>query len=199
MVSTLLQFPSKKFRSGTGAPQLDRGEIDRCNMQALSCMASNRPESERLSQQSLAQAEAIDYVRGIAFARLNLASLVIYHREFDQADALCQPLVELYVPDWVAAQEEFLSLKRMQGNDLGGLVFSQRVLHLLIDDKGMAREAAYAVVQRNALKSWETGEGLRELLRADPENTLGDDDLDRAFDLGWYLRQVDHIYGRFGL
>ena len=88
-------------------------------------------------------------------------------------------------------------LKNM--NDLGGLVFSQRVLHLLIDDKGMAREAAYAVVQRNALKSWETGEGLRELLRADPENTLGDDDLDRAFDLGWYLRQVDHIYGRFGL
>ena len=40
-------------------------------------------------------------------------------------------------------------LKNM--NDLGGLVFSQRVLHLLIDDKGMAREAAYAVVQRNAL------------------------------------------------
>jgi len=88
-------------------------------------------------------------------------------------------------------------LKNM--NDLGGLVFSQRVLHLLIDDKGMAREAAYSVVQRNALQSWETGEGLRELLERDPENPLNAEDLDRAFDLQWYLRQVDHIYARFGL
>ncbi|ULH15661.1 adenylosuccinate lyase [Deinococcus sp. KNUC1210] len=88
-------------------------------------------------------------------------------------------------------------LKNM--NDLGGLVFSQRVLHLLIDDKGMAREAAYAVVQRNALQSWETGEGLRELLSRDPENPLDDSDLDRAFDLQWYLREVDHIFARFGL
>ena len=84
-------------------------------------------------------------------------------------------------------------------NDLGGLVFSQRVLHLLIDEKSMGREAAYAVVQRNALQSWETGEGLRELLQRDPENPLSDLDLDRAFDLQWYLRQVDHIYRRFGL
>ena len=88
-------------------------------------------------------------------------------------------------------------LKNM--NDLGGLVFSQRVLHLLIDERGMAREAAYAVVQRSALQSWETGEGLRELLERDPESPLSANDLDRAFDLQWYLRQVDHIYARFGL
>jgi Cu(I)/Ag(I) efflux system membrane fusion protein len=37
-----------------------------------------------------------------------------------------QPLVELYVPDWVAAQEEFLSVRRMQGADLGGLVDGAR-------------------------------------------------------------------------
>lgn len=84
-------------------------------------------------------------------------------------------------------------------NDLGGLVFSQRVLHLLIDEKGMAREAAYAIVQRNALQSWETGEGLRNLLKADPENPLSEADLDRAFDLDWYLREVDHTFARFGL
>ena len=84
-------------------------------------------------------------------------------------------------------------------NDLGGLVFSQRVLHLLIDEKGLAREAAYAIVQRNALQSWETGEGLRELLRADPENPLSQADLNEAFKLDWYLREVDTIYQRFGL
>ncbi|AOS78026.1 efflux RND transporter periplasmic adaptor subunit [Hydrogenophaga borbori] len=37
-----------------------------------------------------------------------------------------QPLLDLYVPDWVAAQEEFLALKRMQGNDLGSLVDGAR-------------------------------------------------------------------------
>ncbi len=37
-----------------------------------------------------------------------------------------QPLVDLYVPDWVAAQEEFLSLKRMQGQDLGSLIDGAR-------------------------------------------------------------------------
>ncbi|PNY80415.1 adenylosuccinate lyase [Deinococcus koreensis] len=84
-------------------------------------------------------------------------------------------------------------------NDLGGLVFSQRVLHALIDEQGMSREAAYALVQRSALKSWETGEGLRDLLRADPENPLDDAHLDAAFDLQWYLRHVDDIYRRFGL
>ncbi|WP_161881122.1 adenylosuccinate lyase [Deinococcus alpinitundrae] len=84
-------------------------------------------------------------------------------------------------------------------NDLGGLVFSQRVLHLLIDDKQLSREAAYEIVQRNALRSWETGEGLRELLAADPANPLSDTELGEAFDLAWYLREVDHIYRRFGL
>ncbi len=84
-------------------------------------------------------------------------------------------------------------------NDLGGLVFSQRVLHLLIDDKQLAREAAYEIVQRNALRSWETGEGLRELLAADSQNPLSDTELGEAFDLAWYLREVDHIYRRFGL
>ena len=78
-------------------------------------------------------------------------------------------------------------------------MFSQRVLHLLIDEKGLAREAAYAIVQRNALQSWETGEGLRELLRADPENPLSQADLNEAFKLDWYLREVDTIYQRFGL
>lgn len=84
-------------------------------------------------------------------------------------------------------------------NDLGGLVFSQRVLHALIDEKGMMREAAYEIVQRNALKSWESGESLRELLRADEKNPLSEAELDQAFDLQWYLRHIDAIYARFGM
>ena len=54
-------------------------------------------------------------------------------------------------------------------------------------------------MQRNALRSWETGEGLRDLLKADADSPLSDAELDAAFDLGWYLRHVDDIYARFGM
>ena len=81
---------------------------------------------------------------------------------------------------------------------LHGLVYSQRVLHLLID-KGMMREAAYALVQRNSLKSWEDETPLQNLLHADPESPLTEDELREAFDPAWYLRHVDEIYARFGL
>jgi adenylosuccinate lyase len=81
---------------------------------------------------------------------------------------------------------------------LHGLVYSQRVLHGLIE-AGMSREAAYEVVQRASLAALERGEALRELLRADPECRLDDAALDAAFDPAWYLRHVDTIYARFGL
>ncbi|HKI57022.1 MAG TPA: adenylosuccinate lyase [Trueperaceae bacterium] len=81
---------------------------------------------------------------------------------------------------------------------LGGLVYSQRVLHLLID-KGLSREAAYEVVQRNSLRSWETGAHLRGLLAQDPDNLLDDAELASAFDPEWYLRHVDAVFARFGL
>lgn len=81
---------------------------------------------------------------------------------------------------------------------LHGLVYSQRVLHLLID-KGMMREQAYEVVQRNSLQSWQTGTPLKELLESDETNPLTQDELASAFDPNWYLRHIDTIYERFGL
>ena len=80
---------------------------------------------------------------------------------------------------------------------LRGLVYSQRVLHLLID-KGLMREAAYEVVQRNSLESWENEVPLQDLLHADPESPLTKDELAEAFDPAWYLRHVDAVYARFG-
>jgi len=79
-----------------------------------------------------------------------------------------------------------------------GLVYSQRVLGLLIE-AGMERTTAYEVVQRNALKSWAEGLGLRELLEADPACPLKGEALARAFDPSYFLRHVDTIYARFGL
>ncbi|MEJ2290413.1 MAG: adenylosuccinate lyase [Deinococcales bacterium] len=81
---------------------------------------------------------------------------------------------------------------------LHGLIYSQRVLHKLID-RGLSREAAYEVVQRNSLRSWDEGTHLKTLLSEDPDNLLTGAELDDAFDPGWYLRHVDAIYARFGL
>jgi len=79
-----------------------------------------------------------------------------------------------------------------------GLVYSQRVLNALIE-RGLPRQAAYAMVQRNALRSWEEGKSLRELLEEDPENPLKGEELRALFDPKPFLRHVDTIYARFGL
>ncbi len=81
---------------------------------------------------------------------------------------------------------------------LRGLIYSQRVLHKLID-QGMSREDAYALVQRHSLKAWESETPLKELLRQDANSPLDEAELDEAFDPAWYLRYVDTVYARFGV
>jgi adenylosuccinate lyase len=89
--------------------------------------------------------------------------------------------------------------ERMQKNldRMGGLVHSQRVL-LALTQAGVSREDSYRLVQRNAMKVWESdGElSLLELLKADPEVTLPDAELEEKFDLGYHFRQVDTIFER---
>ncbi len=80
---------------------------------------------------------------------------------------------------------------------LGGLVNSQRIL-LALTQKGVAREDAYRIVQRNAMKVW-AGEGdLPTLLKADPDVTakLSAKDIDVNFDVGYHLKHVDEIFAR---
>jgi adenylosuccinate lyase len=81
-----------------------------------------------------------------------------------------------------------------------GLVFSQRVLLALVD-KGLSREAAYEVVQRNAMRSWDNNEDFRELLKADPETLayLSAVELEELFDYRYYTRYVDAAFERLGL
>ncbi|MGD0332072.1 MAG: adenylosuccinate lyase [Xanthobacteraceae bacterium] len=80
---------------------------------------------------------------------------------------------------------------------LGGLVHSQRVL-LALTQKGVAREDAYAIVQRNAMKAWR-GEGdFLALLKSDAEvgKHLSDRELVANFDLDFHFAQVDTIFQR---
>ena len=77
-----------------------------------------------------------------------------------------------------------------------GLTFSGRVLLALVE-AGLSREAAYAIVQRNAMRAWETGEELRDLVAADPEAAVLDAEaLDAAFDLGRALAHADVPFRR---
>ncbi len=91
--------------------------------------------------------------------------------------------------------------ERMQKNldRMGGLVHSQRVL-LALTQAGLSREDSYALVQRNAMKVWESdGQlSLLELLKADPEvsERLSSDQLEALFDLGYHVKHVDTIFDR---
>ncbi|HWE98996.1 MAG TPA: adenylosuccinate lyase [Caulobacteraceae bacterium] len=80
---------------------------------------------------------------------------------------------------------------------LGGLVHSQQVL-LALTQKGMAREAAYAAVQRNAMPVWR-GEGrFLDRLEADPEvsERLTHAELAALFDESWHFKHVDTVFAR---
>ncbi len=80
---------------------------------------------------------------------------------------------------------------------LGGLVHSQRVL-LALTQKGVSREDAYRLVQRNAMPVWR-GEGdFLTLLKKDAEvkAKLSDAELEELFDLGYHLKHVDTIFKR---
>ncbi|HEV8438466.1 MAG TPA: adenylosuccinate lyase [Methylomirabilota bacterium] len=81
-----------------------------------------------------------------------------------------------------------------------GLMFSQRVL-LRLADTGLPRQAAYEMVQKNAMRAWRERKAFRDLLAADPEvmARLTPGELDACFDPSWYLRNVDAIFRRAGL
>jgi len=81
-----------------------------------------------------------------------------------------------------------------------GLVFSQRVMLALID-KGLSRQKAYELTQRNAMKCWKGNKTFFSLLKADTEvtATLTQVELESLFDYQYYLRYVDEIFERLGL
>ena len=81
-----------------------------------------------------------------------------------------------------------------------GLVFSQRVMLALID-KGLSRQEAYKMVQRNAMKAWKGNRNFLTLLKADSEvtATMPAGELEALFDYQHYLQHVDEIFQRLGL
>ncbi|EAD7063068.1 adenylosuccinate lyase [Listeria monocytogenes] len=91
------------------------------------------------------------------------------------------------------------NMKRNMDRTLG-LIYSQRVLLALID-KGLAREAAYDVVQPRAMEAWEKQVPFRELVEQDAIITenLSAEEIADCFDYNYHLKNVDLIFDHLGL
>lgn len=78
-----------------------------------------------------------------------------------------------------------------------GLIFSQQLL-LRLAVKGLERQTAYVMVQRNAMKVWETGQEFKKLIMKDQEigEYLSKTEIDEVFDLDYHMKHVDDIYER---
>ncbi len=89
--------------------------------------------------------------------------------------------------------------ENVKGNleQLGGLVFSQRVL-LALTQACVSREDSYAIVQRNAMKVWNEGKDFLTELLADAEvsKALPEAQVRGLFDLGYHTKHVDTIFAR---
>ena len=91
--------------------------------------------------------------------------------------------------------------KRMERNlnRMGGLIHSQRIL-LALTQAGLTRDESYRLVQRNAMKVWESDGGLSllDLLKADADVSarLSNAELEGLFDLGYHFRHIDTIFTR---
>ncbi len=78
-----------------------------------------------------------------------------------------------------------------------GLYNSQRVMLALVE-KGVSREDAYSLVQRNAMESWSKGVSFMKLLQEDSAISayLSSQEIEAIFDLKYYLRHIDFIFRR---
>jgi adenylosuccinate lyase len=108
------------------------------------------------------------------------ASLLAYH--------VLVKMRELIDGLQVSPQRMLANLERSYG-----LVFSQAVLLALVAS-GLSRDAAYRVVQRDAVVSWEEGRPFRAVLEADPDVPLDKEALDEAFDLRRALRHAGRVF-----
>ncbi|MBW1887864.1 MAG: adenylosuccinate lyase [Deltaproteobacteria bacterium] len=82
-------------------------------------------------------------------------------------------------------------------NQLKGLIFSQQVL-MKLTNMGLKREKAYEMVQRHALKVWDTGKAFKALLLEDREirEYLSEDDIEELFSLDFHLKHVEELFDR---
>jgi len=147
-------------------------------------------------------------VRG--YALVGMENVALWHeRDISHSSAERVILPDATIAlDYMLSKMEFVVRtlnvypKNMQKNlELTrGLLHSQQVL-LLLTEKGLSREAAYKIVQTSAMRAWETGEQLKDLLRADKQvmAKVTAMDLDKVFDIRTHFRDVNRTFREVGL
>ena len=82
-------------------------------------------------------------------------------------------------------------------NATRGLIFSGQLL-LALTQKGVSREDAYVLAQRNAMKVWDEGGEFKDLILndADIRSRLTPEEIEKVFSLEHYLRNVDKVFAR---
>jgi adenylosuccinate lyase len=147
-------------------------------------------------------------VRG--YALTSLENIALWH----ERDISHSSNERITLPDSCLAMDYILTLftsvmrklqvfpKRMKKNlELTrGLVFSQRIMLALIN-KGLSRQQAYEIVQKNATKAWRGNRSFLNLIKADADvaGTLSAEELATLFDYQLYLQHIDDIFMRLGL
>lgn len=120
------------------------------------------------------------------------AERVVFPDSFILTDFLLADAADI-VANWVVHPD------RMRANidATRGLIFSQSVL-LALTRKGVVREEAYHLVQRNSLKTWNEGLDFRALVAADPDivKVLAPAEIAACFSLDPYLAKIDYIFER---
>jgi adenylosuccinate lyase len=81
-----------------------------------------------------------------------------------------------------------------------GLIFSQALL-LELAGKGVSREEAYKLVQRNAMECWKNKTSFKKLVSADEDirNHLSSEEIEQVFSFDRYLKHIDYIFSRIGI
>ena len=120
------------------------------------------------------------------------AERIIFPDSFTITDYLLKEMTDI-ITNW----QVYPRRMRQNINATHGLIFSQMVLLALIR-KGLTREEAYALVQRNSLKAWEQNLDFKELLKADPDISghMSDGEIDNCFSLDPFLQKIDFIFKR---
>jgi adenylosuccinate lyase len=147
-------------------------------------------------------------VRG--YALTSLENIALWH----ERDISHSSNERIILPDSCLAMDYILALftsvmRRLQVFPLRmkqnieltkGLIFSQRVMLALIE-KGLSRQQAYEIVQRNSTKAWQGNKTFLTLIKNDADVTgvLSAEELEAIFDYQFYLRHMDEIFLRLGL
>jgi adenylosuccinate lyase len=140
------------------------------------------------------------------YGQVGLENVALWHeRDISHSSAervvlpdACLALHYMLVKFTSVVKDMVVDVDRMRAN-LGatrGLVFSQAVLLALVEEQGLERDNAYRIVQRLAMRVWEEGGDLAEMLASDPEVNISKERLAACFDPRRYLVNSRVVFER---